>query len=717
MSNFNFLGNFLGKVAKPMKDGHDMSCQKGYSLPFGTINVVDCLRTVPNEHYKCKYGGYVQTAPMREDNFATIYNNMKAVFVPYSSILRNYMSNYGTDKVRKDVQFDYPVKQIFLDIPSVLMYLWIPYFLSECVLRLRSKGVVSVSLQYNEPTSFLDVDGNEVKDSFCLNFSGLVIASSSTVDVELISIDRFEDRLLSPFKSDSGNLICFDGLRLLDFLGYGNYLPILHEVFVKFIEEERFTNLDTNELQIFELLPYSNFDIEWNGSAEQFNWAFSIFKRFNSSNELSVSCDALFAFQYYVYSCEKSNYRMPSTSIVSIDSIINALYHDAATFDACEEHDFYIKFFMRSGDEGDIIHSSGFVDSYRRDENNSLAYPILNLYNIPNPWVNIFGLLGYLLSLPAPLLFPDIYTTMQNSVVRGSIPSMNIDSFTSNPVQNMAEVSALYKFKQDLLRAGVRKDKQMTSLFGVSGDNTLQEDVYILDKSVSIVNIQGLLNQAETDQAPLGARASRGNGSSGLDFTFDSKDFGFIFIIQYFTCEVFYENMCVDPLNRMLISSFWNPNYNNLGLQPVRAREISFNLFEAGFPELNSHDNVVGYSARYYEYKQRLNRLHGLFTNYGLSVTNVDDPTFSKWNRADSLSRGNALFGGFLPSMITHQSELFQYASNLYFTPFMVNNLFVTMNNGMSFGGFDYDQFRCILDCQVHKVSPMPKIGLLRLDV
>lgn len=716
MSNFNFLGNFLGKVAKPMKDGHDMSCQKGYSLPFGTINVVDCLRTVPNEHYKCKYGGYVQTAPMREDNFATIYNNMKAVFVPYSSILRNYMSKYGTDNVRKDVQFDYPVKQIFVDVPSLLMYLWIPYFLSECVLRLRGLGAVSVSLQKSQPTVFLDVNGDVLLNHpFISAFAECISASVSLDTVEVISIDRFEDRLLSPFKSDSGNLVCFDGLRLLDFLGYGNYLPILHEVFVKFFEESRFDGL-SSELRIVELLPYSDFDIEWGSLGSVFAWSFAIFNRFNNHNSLSVSCDALFAFQYYVYTCEKSNYRKPSTNIVSIDSLLNAFEHGISQYVGVEETSDVITFSLNFRDSF-LVHSSGAYISYRRDENSSLGQVLLSLYDSNRPEVNIFGLLGYLLSLPAPLLFPDIYTTMQNSVVRGSIPSMNIDSFTSNPVQNMAEVSALYKFKQDLLRAGVRKDKQMSSLFGVSGDNTLQEDVYILDKSVNIVNIQGLLNQAETDQAPLGARASRGNGSSGLDFTFDSKDFGFIFIVQYFTCEVFYENQCVDPLNRMLISSFWNPNYNNLGLQPVRAREISFNLFEAGFPELNSHDNVVGYSARYYEYKQRVNRLHGLFTNYGLSVTNVDDPNFSKWNKADSLSRGNALFGGFLPSMITQQSELFQYASNLYFTPFMVNNLFVTMNNGMSFGGFDYDQFRCILDCQVHKVSPMPKIGLLRLDV
>lgn len=738
MSNFNFIGNFLGKVAKPSKDGHDMSAQFAYSLPFGTISVVDYIDVVPGEHYKCNYSGYVQTAPMREDNFAQIHNNMKAVFVPRSSMLRNYldkMKHSGDKTTRKNLQFDYRSYEFSFPLYNALCFLWPSYFLSRIFEDLSAlvDDVYNIywikqyqeldhttGFYYKINNEWVDVEARTGTPETYKNVLLEILRSLfSPMPAEpVLSLGEIFDDWFSYCRSRSGNLYCHDGLRLLDAFDYGNYAPIFDSIYKQQLLNHRLSDF-------FDLLPESvmkcGYQPAWTDIPVPGYNTDSSFKVLNSLH--------LYEYQFYISSCERSNYRSPSVNVITYDTLAShvgsattAYYNFRVNDNLCQRcwtfgpgglsdswHNNFGYFTLYDPyDDGDNI---GYSNSLSESEN------LANLIALKRPQAEF----RYLFSLANPLLQPDMFTTMQNSVVSGSVPY--ISSGTNVSIQGLNELSAAYKLQQDLLRSGVRRDMQMKALFGVGVDE-LTNDIYVLDQSSSNINIQGLLNQAETEVAELGERGARGNGSSGLDFEFDSKDYGTIIVVQWFSTEMFYESFMIHKLNRQLWSEDWLEQFNNLGLEAVKNLDCTIYskpyFVNSSYNEVDQEINLsqtLGFSARFFERKQRVNKARGLFSNYGFTLDPAlgDNKSPNPWRRNYALSRGNGAFGGYVPTVIDQQVDKFSKMSDLYYNPFMVNNIFSVVNDGAAHGSLAYDQFRCFLNCIVHKVSPMPKLGLFRL--
>lgn len=752
MSNFNFIGNFLGKKADPSKDGHDMSAQFAYSSNFGTINVVDCIDVVPNEHYRCNYSGYIQTAPMREDNFSTIRSNMKAIFVPRTSMMRNYMDlmmhngGFGNNprETRKNVQFDYPVGDFSIPVQNFLIYLFPAYFLNRWFEEICASvdDVYNMFYDYTDHVFYFlgDNDSRQViqQSTISLLILDKILRGSSSFTIpNTISIGWVFDRLIDLTRARSRNSICYDGLRLLDNFNYGNYLPIFDNAY-KYVVSQINNSSSVSQMIVFA-----------NGSGENilnpnmgFGRLFFECICVNKAIRRVVNPLHLYEYQFYINTCERSNYRSPSVSVLTFDSILSNVTRDGFTApwyfstqgtgpvvrqkyfvwgSSTDPSDYNVNSFslqINSDEHPEYVQSRLFYSDYGAVNTYGSMYDasLDVLPYLSNPSFELY----YLLCLSNPLLQPDLFTTMQQSVVSGNIPTIA----GSVNVQSLNDLSAAYKLQQDLLRAGVRRDQQMKSLFGV-GTEDLTNDIYVLDQSSNNIAIQGLLNQAETEVAELGERGARGNGSSGLNFTFDSKDYGTIIIVQYFTCELMYESFMIHKLNRIGFSEDWMPQFNNLGLEAVKRPDCSFlndpyavQNFISHYQSTIDDNHNLGFSVRYYERKQRLSLARGLFTNFGFSANyglNDSGAPVNPWRRNFALVRGNGAFGGFVPTLIEQQTNLFENESDLYYSPTMVNNLFTTMNDGGAHGSFEYDQFRCILNAAVHKVSPMPKVGLLRL--
>ena len=70
-----------------------------------------------------------------------------------------------------------------------------------------------------------------------------------------------------------------------------------------------------------------------------------------------------------------------------------------------------------------------------------------------------------------------------------------------------------------------------------------------------------------------------------------------------------YDSNRLDDFNKKLSrNDFYMPSYDNLGLQPLLRGQV--NIPTNGVVDLN---NVVGYQARYLEYKTRVDEVHGQF--------------------------------------------------------------------------------------------------------
>lgn len=722
MSNFNFIGNFLGKSAKLVKDGHDLTNRESFSIPFGVHVPVKHYFCVPGEHYKGNVRGVVQTAPMREDNFQELEMHQKAVFVPMSSICRDYVNLTGAKKdVRKDALLNYPLYDLKFNLRGLLMTVFPIYYLQQWISELASEYdltqlVFSYASMTNNVVYYRNSPINFELEKMSNAFKQLYkVVSSPTFfpnhPEEEFPAQAFLDKIELLYSSSSTN-IAFDVLRLLDQLEYGNYLPAFDVLTQKMLADDGvYIYFGGADISSFDS---SDFCIPWN----------SFFENNNFSQLLpNINCSLwpLLAYQFYIHSYEKSNYRLPSVRCLTADEMFN-FYSHQGSFCNADLVDKTLIFFNSL--------SSSYISYLERDLQSNIRFFALDfrkdLFYSSDDTDN-FGdaseirFMGYLFSLSNPLLEQDVFNSSQLSVVEGSVPSSSASELTTNLIQTIADKSALYKLRQDLLRGGVRRNKIMQSIFGVSGNSHVIEPCQILADSANNIQIQGLLNQAETDVAPLGARAARGNGGIGCRFELNTEDYGFLFIIQYVTAPIFYENFGINKTHRDAIGSWWLPQFNHLGLAPLYGSSLS--VYDGSRADnLILKDiaptDIIGYTARDYQLKQQVNLVHGAFTNYGFSLRSFNSVDTSQTYKAEtSLVEGNSAFGGFVSTLIRTQGDWYEYIEDLYYKPQLVNNIFVNMVGKGVFNDYSSDHFRCFNVYEIHKVSPMPKIGLLKLDV
>lgn len=736
MSNFDFIGSFLGKKAQLKKDGHDLSSFEVDSSNFGVIRPVACYPVVPNEHYEFNVGVNIQTAPMREDNFARLYSNLKAVYVPLDVIQRDYLSlTQNSRSTRKDGLLSFSCHEPNINLTNVVFCTAFMYWLQQGLQQLTSLDHwYDVYYDFDDNAWFSSYLAQKV--SVPPEFINLVVrpafGENSLAECVLYFISNEVFSVVNPNHSSlissdlktwverfSINLTAFSGealptsvFRILDALGYGNYIPVVDDFIKKYpsaFNDFVYVDLETESFYT----SMQRHDALW-----QFY--------FELSTQLgSRSAYPLFAYQYYIYLCEKSNYRDASTRLVTLDEIDSSMQNGAwgsieTTSSDREIVFFNIPYIDTSTQSGEaILHDSLFVQML-----NWMCNKIEEPSDIDDEfiyWIDFF-VFKYLFSTSSPLLEQDVFNSSQTSTVSGTIPSTDVQYLETNLVKTIADTNALYKLRQDLLRAGVRRDKQMNAIFGVSDKSDLYGDVTILDYNKTAININGLLNQAETDIAPLGQRAGRGDASSGLKFKCDTKDFGFIFIVQYFTTELFYENFMIDRSVSLNPNEWFNPNFNHLGLESIRSEYLSFvgdssSSADNTFSIMHTNTINVGYTARDFHLKQRVNKAHGLFTNFGFAIPSNNNDDKKIRYVPNNLQRGNAIFGGFVPTVIDQQVDRYLHEKSLYYNPYMVNNLFAQMVDSFVLSDMSFDQFRCAWTFKVHKVSPMPKIGLFKLDV
>jgi len=723
MSNFNFIGNFLGKSAQLSKDGHDVSNSEAVSLPFGMHAPIARIPVVPNEHYKGTFSSYVQTAPMREDNFAQLYDNLTAVFVPLSSICRDYMSlvqgssrstrqdpaipvgAYYTFAFRNFLDYLFPLYALYMGFQKV--YMEYPQIYDSYLIK--SSGNIYEDIAYggdiNNRIKFADFKFKGFLTT--LRLCGYHGDANTDPDNNYLFGYLFD--AMSDFNTQSGENFVFDVLRILDNLGYGNWLPLFDMVYTKYYYDAFTSSLTVSKL----------FDATLDEPGTAIVATLSTRKLSSIVNGGTIlnkmdsvaSLFPLMAYQFYINMYERSNYRMPSTRVITADALTAKMSSLSSIF--VQTGGSPITYNL--ADVPQVYNSYDFSDAMSDINNFQISGSFSDLNSSLAFWI-------YFFQLSNPLLEQDIFTTMQQTVVCGTVPTTTSTALTNNLIQTIADTSALYKYKQDLLRAGVRRDKQIAAVFGVEGTNNLYESVIILDRSKSQLTIQGLINQADSEYSPLGTRASKGNGSGYLDFEFHSKDFGYIFIVQSFTCENYYEAFMMDRDLELSPEGWFVPERAHLGLEAVYTHQISqIGLPNSGVPFIDETDittgtTVHGFSARDWNLKQRVNKLHGAFTSYGMGEES--DRKVSVYRRDyPAFVRGNAVYGGYLPSLISQQINCFKNIKDMYYNPEMVNNLFVDMFHGALACDYAFDHFRLVYNLQLHKVSPMPKLGLIKLNV
>lgn len=288
---------------------------------------------------------------------------------------------------------------------------------------------------------------------------------------------------------------------------------------------------------------------------------------------------------------------------------------------------------------------------------------------------------------------PDISNLVYHNF--GSDTRVELDSINSSvsiaPGQdeniNVASIRAAFaldKLASTTMRAGKTFYEQMSAHYGVKIKEGRDGRVtYIggFDSDLQVSDVTQVSGSSANSDAGLaghlGKIAGKGTGSGSGRVVFDANEHGVLMCIYSLVPQLQYDCTRIDPMVRKISRfDYFTPEFENLGLQPLNAEDISTLVASPG--------KVIGYQPRYSEYKTALDINHGQFSN---------DDALSYWSVGRlRKSKGISKFG----------------VSMLKLNPNMLDSIFPVNYNGNEntdcvFGGCNFN---------IVKVSSMSVDGL-----
>lgn len=181
----------------------------------------------------------------------------------------------------------------------------------------------------------------------------------------------------------------------------------------------------------------------------------------------------------------------------------------------------------------------------------------------------------------------------------------------------LRKAEAIQKWKERTLRAGFHTDKQFEAHYGVSADEDGRWCADFIGSVDSYINIDEVLTTANNNPVEggtdvnnsVGDIAGKGVGvTNGGKLHFETNQFGVLMCLYSCVPEADYSSYGLDQ-NNTLIERFdyFTSEFENLGLQAVP--QSIYSVFDGATQQ------VIGYGPRYWNYKTALDKVHGEF-NY-----------------------------------------------------------------------------------------------------
>ena len=215
-----------------------------------------------------------------------------------------------------------------------------------------------------------------------------------------------------------------------------------------------------------------------------------------------------------------------------------------------------------------------------------------------------------------------------NAYLFGSVPSANFNGMAFS-ISNLRSAFALDKLYRLSIAAGDGDyGSQIRAHYGFNAVHDDWKATYIGGISEPI-QISEVLTTATTEQAPTGAISGRGlSANNSGSFTFDTKEHGIIMGIFSVVPECDYNSSMLSAFNQKINREhFFQPEFQDLGLQPVSSFELDF-----GSNATSTTPQTLGYINRYAEYKTRVDTIHGEFQSfYQYAGYTRKNGTLSQW--------------------------------------------------------------------------------------
>lgn len=187
--------------------------------------------------------------------------------------------------------------------------------------------------------------------------------------------------------------------------------------------------------------------------------------------------------------------------------------------------------------------------------------------------------------------------------------------FSESNVGAIRNAFALDKLLSITMRAGKTYAEQMAAHFGIEVPEGRDGRVVYCGGFDAPIQVGDVTQQAGTTAVGndtkyggyLGKVTGKATGSGSGKVTFDAKEHGVFMCIYSLVPDMQYDSSRVDPfVLKQQRGDFFVPEFENLGMQPLNKLWIS---------DTDKAHGLVGWQARYSEYKTALDINHGQFMN------------------------------------------------------------------------------------------------------
>lgn len=202
----------------------------------------------------------------------------------------------------------------------------------------------------------------------------------------------------------------------------------------------------------------------------------------------------------------------------------------------------------------------------------------------------------------------------------------------------LRQAEALQKWKEITQSVDTNYRDQIKAHFGVSVPQSESHMAKYIGGIARNLDISEVINQQLSSEADQAYIYGKGVGSGQGSMTFNTGSGYYILMCIYHAVPLL-DYAISGPDGQNLVTSVEDlpiPEFDNIGMESVPAVEL---MNSALYSNVNSADKILGYNPRYYNWKTKIDRIHGAFTT-----------TLKDWVAPIDDSFLYSLFGGNLSS-------------------------------------------------------------------
>lgn len=279
---------------------------------------------------------------------------------------------------------------------------------------------------------------------------------------------------------------------------------------------------------------------------------------------------------------------------------------------------------------------------------------------------------------------PDEYLARDSGATSYGVPTSS--SYANINIARLRATMAYDRLARLTMLSPKTYEAQLKAQFGVTPDNCDYCSVRYLGSYDSTINIGEVTASAAGEtgtgsKSVLGQLAGKGISSDERNGVIKAhfNEPGIVMGIHQIQPYSEYDSNRLDDFNKKINrNDYYMPSYDNLGLQPLLRGQV--NIPTSGDVTLN---HVVGYQARYLEYKTRVDEVHGQFQS---------KQSLSAWCMPRTAQIESGIIG----------------SSNMYVNPKITDTLFALSYDGSQ----QSDPFMCHYRYDATIVRNMSMLGI-----